>query len=118
MNVYSEDLRKKIVEALRRGMGKRAKSLASAPQTSSFSGNGKTATEFFELSRGLTRFNMTHQGERNFIVNLLDRNGARVGMALTNEIGPFEGSKAVQIPKEDIYLLQVEASGPWTIQGE
>jgi hypothetical protein len=62
---------------------------------------------------------MTHQGDRNFIVNLLDKNGADAGRgALVNEIGPFNGSKAIQIPQDDIYLLQVEASGPWTITVE
>ncbi len=55
---------------------------------------------------------MTHQGARNFIVRLLDKNGAPVGGALANEIGPFEGSRAVQVPKDDVYLLQVEADGP------
>jgi hypothetical protein len=35
---------------------------------------------------------------------------------LANEIGAFDGSKAVRIPKDDIYLLQVDAAGPWTIQ--
>jgi hypothetical protein len=61
---------------------------------------------------------MTHRGQRNFIVRLLDRNGAPVGGALANEIGPFDGSRVVQIPKDDIYLLQVQADGSWVVQGE
>ncbi len=92
---------------------------SSALRTTSFSGSSKTATDLFELSRGLKRFNMTHQGSENFIVDLLDENGARVEIAgLVNEIGPFNGSKAVQVPEDGIYLLQVEADGPWTIQVE
>lgn len=87
-----------------------------APRTTSFNGVGKVATDFFQLSEGLNRVELTHQGSSNFIVKLLDKNGASVGMGLVNEIGPFEGSKAVQIPKDDIYLLQVEADGPWAIQ--
>ncbi len=62
---------------------------------------------------------MTHQEPGNFSVTLLNKDGARgAGMdsLLANEIGAFDGSKAVRIPKDDIYLLQVDADGPWTIQ--
>ncbi len=82
----------------------------------SLSGNGQTATEPFELESDLAVFRMAHQGNRNFIVYLLDRNGARVGPSLANEIGSFSGSKAIQIPRDGTYLLQVEADGSWTIQ--
>lgn len=91
---------------------------ADAPETTSFSGNSKSVTDFFRLSGGLHRFQLTHQGDANFIVKLLDKNGAPVDMSLVNEIGPFDGSKAVRVPKDDIYLLQVEANGPWTIRVE
>jgi len=90
---------------------------SSAPETRGFSGDGTTITDFFQLSGGLTKFNLAHQGSRNFIVNLLDRNGARVGN-LTNEVGSFDGSKAVRVPEDGVYLLQVDANGPWTIQVE
>lgn len=91
---------------------------STAPQTTSFSGNTKTATDFFELSQGLHKFTMTHQGSRNFSVKVLDKNGASAGLdsLLANEIGPFNGSKAFRASKDDIYLLQVDADGPWTIQ--
>lgn len=89
---------------------------SSAPQTTSFNGTGQTATDAFQLSKGLTTFNMTHQGGRNFIVYLVNKDGTRVGTSLVNEIGPFEGSKAIQVPKDDIYLLDVQADGPWMIQ--
>ena len=39
-------------------------------------------------------------------------------MGLVNEIGPFDGSQAVTVPEDGIYLLQVEANGPWTIEIE
>jgi hypothetical protein len=90
-----------------------------APATTSFSGNTKTATELFRLSGGLHTVRMTHQGDANFIVDLLDENGASVTlMGLVNEIGPFDGSQAVTVPEDGIYLLQVEANGPWTIEIE
>ncbi len=62
---------------------------------------------------------MAHDGEKNFTVWLLDKDGERVsGGLLANEIGSFEGSKAIQVPRDDIYLLQVEADGLWYVEGE
>jgi hypothetical protein len=58
---------------------------------------------------------MSHQGENNFAVWLLAANGRRVEL-LANEIGSFNGSKAVQIARGGTYLLQVDADGAWTIE--
>ncbi len=88
---------------------------SSAPETTSFSGTGQTATDFFELPRGLKTFRITHQGSEYFGVTLLDKDGKQVDL-LANEVGAFDGSKATRIPKDDIYLLQVNADGPWTVQ--
>ncbi|MEJ7842708.1 MAG: hypothetical protein WKF95_13150 [Rubrobacter sp.] len=88
----------------------------SAPGTTSFSGNSAQATQLFELSGGLHRVELTHQGDANFIVDLLDDNGASVvPMGLVNEIGPFDGSRAMTVPGDGTYLFSVQANGPWTI---
>jgi len=88
-----------------------------APKETRFSGDSPEATHLFELSGGLHRVHMTHQGNGNFIVDLLDENGASViPMGLANEIGPFEGSRAMQVPEDGVYLFAVQANGPWTIQ--
>ena len=88
----------------------------SAPETTEFSGNSAQATQLFELSGGLHRVELTHQGDANFIVDLLDENGASVvPMGLVNEIGPFDGSRAMTVPGDGIYLFSVQANGPWTI---
>jgi hypothetical protein len=89
---------------------------SSAPQTSRFSGNHKTATNLFKLSRGPKRFEMTYRGNGKFTAQLLDKNGAKVGGSLANAKGSFKGSRSVRIPKDGIYLLQVEANGPWSIR--
>ena len=86
------------------------------PVSLDFSGTGPQATEPFDLSTGLARFEMIHQGESNFIVVLLDDEGAEVGSSLTNEIGPIDSSQAVQIPEDGTYLLNVDADGAWTIR--
>jgi len=91
----------------------------SAPKVTTFSGNSAQATQLFELSGGLHRVEMTHQGNANFIVDLLDENGASVvPMGLVNDIGPFEGSRAMTVSDDGIYLFWVEANGPWTIKVE
>lgn len=88
----------------------------SAPETTSFSGDSAQATQLFELSGGLHRVELTHQGDANFIVDLLDENGASVvPMGLVNEIGPFDGSRAMTVPDDGIYLFSLQANGPWTI---
>jgi hypothetical protein len=91
----------------------------SAPETRDFEGVAKTATDFFQLSSGLHTVTLTHQGDGNFIVDMLNQNGASVDpMGLVNEIGSFEGSTTVTVPEDGIYLFQVEANGPWTISVE
>jgi hypothetical protein len=71
----------------------------SAPQTGHYTYNvGKAATDFFQLRKGPKKFTMTHQGEKNFTVWLLDKNGERVnGGLLANEIGAFDGSRSIQV---------------------
>ncbi|HLH24804.1 MAG TPA: hypothetical protein VK066_19965 [Chloroflexota bacterium] len=80
----------------------------------SFSGVGQTATPMFALAPGLRRFTLSHSGAENFIVVLLDAQGRRVN-GLVNEIGAFNGSKGVQIRQDGVYVLNVQADGPWTI---
>jgi hypothetical protein len=89
---------------------------SSAPATTSFEGSGSTATSFFQLSRGLHTLRFTHQGQRNFIVGLLDKSGRVVDPIVANAIGPSNSSKAVRVLKDGIYLLNVTADGPWTAE--
>lgn len=84
----------------------------STPQT--LKGAGYQATPFFKLGRGLAIFKMNHQGPDRFKVELLDRDGKVVGQ-LVNVLGPFTESKTIAIEEDDIYFLNVGASGEWTI---
>jgi hypothetical protein len=90
-----------------------------APETAStsFSGNGQQATPMFRLATGLKRFTLTHQGTGNFAVWLRNGRGDNVDL-LTNVIGPFDGSKGVQIRQAGVYILTVQANGPWSITVE
>lgn len=67
---------------------------AAAPGT--INGTGATLAGPFQLSGGLARFRMTHDGGSNFAVWLLDHQGAKKDL-LANEIGAFTGSKATSV---------------------
>jgi hypothetical protein len=68
------------------------------PELITFSGRGQEATSKFTLEKGLPIFKTTHDGDRNFIVWLLDDEGDMVDL-VGNEIGDCDGSKAVGIKK-------------------
>jgi hypothetical protein len=87
------------------------------PSPISLSGSGKEATEFFNLEKGLVKFTLTHNGDRNFAVWLMDSDGNREDL-LVNEIGSFSGSHAIGIKKAEKYLLDITADGRWTVKIE
>lgn len=83
----------------------------------SFAGKGQQVSELFSIGKGLTTFKMIHDGSSNFAILLLDNKGQTIEL-LVNEIGAFNGSKAVGIKKGGIYLLDISADGNWTIDVE
>lgn len=85
---------------------------AKLPQT--FNGRGTQITPFFTAKAGALRLSMKHDGQRNFIVQLLDSEGRTVDLS-ANVIGPFDGSKVVRIPADGVYLFTIQADGAWTI---
>lgn len=88
-----------------------------ATGTPPFSGRGKQITPQFQQPTGLVRIRMRHDGWRNFAIWLMDRNGQRIDL-LVNEIGPFDGVKAIRIPRSDVYIMDVTADGNWSITFE
>jgi hypothetical protein len=82
-----------------------------------FDGEKSSATRRFKLLEGLCRIKLKHRGESNFIVTLLDENGVRVS-GIVNEIGAFEGSQAIKIPRTGTYVFDIQAGGPWSIEVE
>lgn len=77
------------------------------------SGRGQSVSQFLSLQGGLTRFEMTHDGDSNFIIWLYEDDGSRVDL-LVNEIGEFNGSTAIGVD-EGIYILDISADGNWKI---
>jgi len=88
-----------------------------SPVPKTLKGTGQQASEMFHLDTGLARFEMTHDGDRNFIVWLLDDDGNQIDL-LVNKVGEFDGSKAVSIRKGGNYLLSISADGNWEISIE
>lgn len=84
------------------------------PEPVNLTGTGQEATSKFHLNQGLAIFEMTHDGQSNFAIWLLDNQANKVEL-LVNEIGPFDGSKAVGISQEGDYLLDLAADGYWTV---
>ena len=78
-------------------------------------GNGPEATPVFRLQEGLSKFTMTHDGSSNFVVWLMDGESGQKIELLVNEIGSFDGSKAIGITSEGDYILDVTADGPWKV---
>lgn len=79
-----------------------------------FSGSGPSASQPFALPAGMVRVEMEHTGAGDFRARLLDREGTLVE-ELARTSGPFSGSRALQLQGGEGYLLDVAASGPWSV---
>ncbi len=98
-----------------------------------------SATGPFDLEPGLAIVEMTHQGEGDFLVDLLpvegeedavaperveffgdgsDGSGTRPALILAKETGPVDASRAVGIRTAGEHVFDVKATGPWTVRVE
>jgi hypothetical protein len=78
----------------------------------SLSGKGRQASEKFRLEPGICLFDISHDGSSNLVIKLLDINGKEIDTVF-NQIGPFNGERAINIPQGGECLLDVEADGNW-----
>ena len=95
-----------------------------------------SATVPFDLEPGLAIVEMTHQGEGDFLVDLLpvegddpsttparleffgDGSGIRPALVLAEETGSVNASRAVGIQTAGEHVFDVKATGPWTVRVE
>ena len=91
------------------------------PEPMEFSGQGDDVSSKFTLESGITIITMTHNGDSNFAIKLLDNTGGLVDL-LVNEIGVFDGSVAIGVREDNIigakpgtHLLDITADGNWTV---
>ncbi len=93
-----------------------------------------SATSPFDLEPGLAIVEMTHQGEGDFLVDLLpveeedssaaparleffgDGSGTKPALILAKEIGSVDASRAVGIRTAGEHVFDVKATGPWTVR--
>jgi hypothetical protein len=87
---------------------------APEPAEQQLSGVGPQVTQPFTLSASMAVFTMTHRGDRNFVVQLLDGESKTVAY-LANELGSFNGTTSVRVEAAGQYVLKIEADGPWTV---
>ncbi len=103
-------------------------------QSGDFSGVGDTVTRTFSLPEGVIVFDLTHNGDSNFIVQLKNAETGELEGNLVNEIGAFNGevlvgaswdnspySLATQNRPLDVkttpgdFKLEITANGSWNI---
>jgi len=98
-----------------------------------------SATTSFDLDSGLAIVEMTHQGEGDFLVDLLpvegedaaatparieffgdgsDGSGTNPAHILAEEVGSVDTSRAVGIRTAGEHVFDVKATGPWTVRVE
>ncbi len=85
-----------------------------APSTRAWSGQGESVVDLFYLKVGTYKFTGAQQGERNFIVHLVDLDG-QTAEFLANEIGDDAAQKVFVVKKAGVYALSVDADGPWNL---
>jgi hypothetical protein len=79
-----------------------------------FSGTGQHATNFFERPAGLAVVELSHMGEGEFRVRLMDARGRPLEV-LAHTRGVGQMTRALRIPSDGNYLFDIEASGAWEI---
>jgi hypothetical protein len=87
--------------------------LAPVSKSATIAGSGDDVKSFSATGTGLRIIAMTYTGQHNFIVTLKDSQGEYVAL-LANEIGSYSGRKS-QVLSTGTYYLDVQSSGPWTI---
>jgi len=90
--------------------------LAESAVGQTLSGRGPQASRVFDLPAGLVLFEVTHEGDRGaFLIRLLDEAGTEVDVLARGD-GRFGGSKAIGIPADGRFLLDVAATGSWRVR--
>lgn len=85
----------------------------STPTVFKFNGRGDDTIDLTKGIDGLVQFSISHRGESNFIVEILDNNG-ELEELLVNEIGDYDGNRAVNIPQGK-HIIQITADGNWAM---
>jgi len=85
-------------------------------RTGSFSGAGDAVTRTFTLPEGILIFDLSHNGDSNFIVQLLKANTGELESNLVNEIGSFSGEVLVGVSQENSIFSSTMQNKPLDVQ--
>lgn len=88
---------------------------APSTQRQNFQGRGKDITDDFKTNSDFVIVKMSHHGSSNFIVYLKNAISGNPEELLVNEIGRYNGSRAVLVDT-DRHFLDIEADGSWTME--
>lgn len=84
-------------------------------QSHSFDGSGAEVTDEFELDEGILTVDFSHDGESNFIVEMVALEGEQWDdELLVNVIGDADGSSVMSI-NGGTYQIDVDADGGWLL---
>lgn len=84
----------------------------------SYEGAGPTAVEPpFEVQGGDVTFDYRHDGEEDFVVDLVDVDTGEVAATVADTSGQTEGTTEEDL-EGGIYVLDVEADGEWTVTAD
>jgi hypothetical protein len=86
-----------------------------APEPAVFRGQGSDVIPLGSSIEGALLARVSHNGNRNFIVVLLDEGGRRVD-GIVNEIGSYSGTHAVNFDgRRSFSFIQIDADGSWEL---
>lgn len=84
-------------------------------------GTGDTVIAPISLGSGIFVLDAKHGGSDNFIVTIVSEDGQSQDL-LINDIGPYEGQKAIRVQEDaiiglepGIHALEIRADGDWSI---
>ena len=87
-----------------------------------YSGIGDDVPSAFMLEDGNVKFELSHDGDSNFIVKLYNNDGEYMEL-LVNEIGEYDGSTSIKVgdsytadTSEGIHYLDITADGNWEVK--
>jgi hypothetical protein len=76
-----------------------------------FQGN---KTQIIDLIEGPATFDIRYEGNSTFTAKLLNNEGDLIDI-LADVTGPYKSTKSITVPKTSSYILDVRATGTWSV---
>ncbi|MBN9387754.1 MAG: hypothetical protein J0I20_06885 [Chloroflexi bacterium] len=86
----------------------------SVPKPIDIVGSGDKLTNEILLPQGANYIIVNHTGQNYFGVKLLNESGDMVDL-VANTIGPYKGTKFLEVPVTGKYLFEIQSEGNWAL---